>query len=154
MISKSLQLWLDSESKKTDSWLLEGLKAGCEQFDMKTGIISKVVGNRYIIQSVYSSMGDIFSPGMEFELQNTYCEAVIRNRELVTYLHVGKIPAMILHPVYQAVQLESYVGIPLYVNNQIDGTLNFSSYQVRPEAFSRQENSLIKTMGEKIEAVI
>ena len=154
MISTALQLWLDSESDQTDSWLLDGLRAGCEQFNMKTGIISKVIDDRYIIQSVYTTMGDIFSAGMEFELQNTYCEAVIRNRDLVSYLHVGKIPAMILHPVYQAVQLESYVGIPLYVDDQIDGTLNFSSYKARKEPFSEQENTLLRTIGTKIEAAI
>jgi len=99
-------------------------------------------------------MGDIFSPGMEFELQNTYCEAVIHNEDFVSYLHVGRIPTMILHPVYVAVQLESYMGVPLYNNGQIDGTLNFSSFQVREQAFSDEEITLIKSIGKKIESII
>ncbi len=31
------------------------------------------------------------------------------------------------HPAYEAFKLESYVGIPIKVNNEIFGTLNFSS---------------------------
>ncbi|MFW2372525.1 MAG: GAF domain-containing protein [Gammaproteobacteria bacterium] len=154
MPSKSLALWQDSTADDIEPWLLEGLKAGCEYFEMKTGIISKVVDNRYIIRAVYSTMGDIFSPGMEFELQNTYCEAVIQKKDFISYLQVGKIPTMVLHPVYVAVQLESYMGVPLYNNKQIDGTLNFSSFQVREQAFSSDEIALIKSMGEKIESVI
>lgn len=154
MPSKSLANWLESTSDDIESWLVEGLKAGCDQFEMKTGIISKVIGNRYIIRAVYSAMGDIFSPGMEFEVQHTYCEAVINNRDFVSYLHVGKIPTMILHPIYVAVQLESYMGIPLYNNGQIDGTLNFSSFQVRERDFSNKEIELLHSMGKKIEPVL
>lgn len=154
MLSKSLSNWLNSTTDNVDSWMLEGLKAGCEQFDMKTGIISKVIDNRYIIRAVYSDMGDIFSAGMEFELQNTYCESVIKSQDFVSYLQVGKIPTMVLHPVYVAVQLESYLGTPLYNNGQIDGTLNFSSFKVREQAFTDDEITLIKSMARKIESVI
>lgn len=154
MPSKLLALWMDSSADDIESWLMDGLKAGCEQFDMKTGIISKVVDNRYIIRAVYSTMGDIFSAGMEFALQNTYCKAVIHNEDFVSYLHVGRIPTMILHPVYVAVQLESYMGVPLYNHGQIDGTLNFSSFQVREQAFSDEEITLIKSIGKKIESII
>lgn len=154
MPSKSLAHWLDSTAEDTASWLTEGLKAGCEQFDMVTGIISNVVDNRYIIRAVYTTIGDIYSPGMEFDLQDTYCEAVIQNEDFVSYLQVGKIPTMILHPVYVAVQLESYMGIPLHKNTHIDGTLNFSSFKVRQQTFSDQEIALLKSMANKIESVI
>lgn len=154
MPTKLLAHWLDSTADDIETWLIEGLKAGCEQFGMKTGIISKVVNNSYIIRAVYSTMGDIFSAGMEFELQNTYCAAVIHQQDFVSYLQVGMIPTMVLHPVYVAVQLESYMGVPLYNNGKVDGTLNFSSFQAREQTFSDEEIALIKSMGQKIESVI
>lgn len=146
-----LMSWLDDEAEFTQDWLVEGLRAGCEYFAMSTGIVSRIQDQRYIIRAVYSQLGDIFSPGMDFELKNTYCDAVARSHKTVTYIHVGRIPSMVLHPVYTAVQLESYIGTPLYGSGgKITGTVNFSSHEVRQWEFDEQEIQTIERMAQKI----
>ena len=143
--------WLESEAENSEQWLLRGLQAGCDYFAMSTGIISRIQGSSYIIEAVYSKMGDVFSPGMSFELKNTYCDAVARSHKTVTYLHVGAIPSMVLHPVYTAVQLESYIGTPLYgEGGKVVGTVNFSSHEVRQWEFDEQEVQTIESMARKI----
>ena len=146
--------WLDQSPDNKNDWLQSGLKLACDYLDMETGIVSKTTTDSYAIQAVYSRMGDIFSPGMKFELQNTYCEAVVKNKKVVTYKQVGSIPEMILHPVYIAVQLESYIGIPLYnKQNQVIGTLNFSSHKIKHDDFKQENIELLIKMSEKIQQV-
>ena len=154
MVNDELSVWLNSKPDNVEEWLHEGLKLGCKQYNMKTGLVSKVEGEEYIIRAAYSAMGDIFSPGMKFELENTYCAAVVKSREVITYRQVGKIPTMLLHPVYVALQLESYIGAPLIKDGQVKGTLNFSSYEVRKEEFTQDDLSLITQMANKIQSVI
>ena len=150
-----LESWLSSKVEHNDDWLVAGLVAGCEYFAMPTGIVSRVVDENYIIKAVYSTMGEIFSPGMRFELKNTYCDAVMRKQKTVTYIHVGSIPSMVLHPVYTAVQLESYIGTPLHDDmGNIVGTVNFSSHEVRQWEFDEQEIATIEKMAHKIEAML
>ena len=92
---------------------------------------------------------------MRFELKNTYCDAVARKQNTVTYIHVGSIPSMLLHPVYTAVQLESYIGTPLFDNRgQVIGTVNFSSHDVRQWEFDEQEVHTIESMAKKIAPVL
>jgi len=150
-----LESWLDRLESDTDEWLVEGLQAGCDYFAMPTGIISRIQGNSYIIRAVHSTMGDIFAPGMSFELQDTYCDAVARSHKTVTYLHVGRLPSMASHPVYTSLQLESYIGTPLYGSGgRVIGTVNFSSHEVRQWEFDDQEVQTIERMARKIASVI
>jgi len=144
-----LESWLDRLEADTDDWLVEGLQAGCDYFAMHTGIISRIQGNSYIIRAVHSAMGDIFTPGMSFELQDTYCDAVARSHKTVTYLHVGRLPSMASHPVYTSLQLESYIG-----GGRVIGTVNFSSHEVRQWEFDEQEIQAIEQMARKIASVI
>jgi len=152
MSHEEISAWLKQMPENKKDWLQAGLKLGCEYLGMETGIVSNISGDTYTIKAVYSSMGDIFSPGMEFELKNTYCETVVKNKEVVTYMQVGSIPEMVLHPVYVAVQLESYMGLPIYnKQNQISGTLSFSSHKINHEAFSADDIALFTKMAEKIQ---
>ena len=154
-MNEKLALWLSSKPSDIDQWLVDGLKAGCEYLGMSTGIVSQISHKQYVIQAVYSTLGDVFTPGISFELQNTYCDAVVREHKPVTYIHVGSIPSMLLHPVYTSVQLESYIGVPLEnMDKDIIGTLNFSSHEIRPFNFDNEEIAMIEKMAEKIKQVI
>ena len=146
----SLAHWPESTSDDPESWLTECFQACCEQFGMKTGIISKVIDNRYIIRSAYSTRGDIFSPGMEFELQNTFYAAVINTQVVVSYLHVGKIPTMILHPVYVAVLLRSYIGILLFKMGKSMTHSMSLHLKSGKKHFSERDTTLIKLMDKKL----
>ncbi len=155
MPREQLEQWLTQTPDDIDQWLLEGLKTGCELLNLETGIVSRIQGDEYVIRQTYSTLGDIFSPGDTFELENTYCEAVSRRNKTITYIQVGAIPEMRLHPVYVAVQLESYIGCPLRdEHGQVTGTLNFSSHAARVAHFTEDENALAETMAKRISEVL
>ena len=152
MSYKEISDWLEDTPENIENWIQTGLKLGCEYLGMETGIISEINNDKYKIRSVYSSMGDIFSAGMEFDLINTYCEAVVKKNRVITYIQVGIIPEMVLHPVYAAVQLESYIGLPIYnKQNDIAGTLNFSSHKVKHDIFTIDDINLFRKMAERIQ---
>lgn len=159
MSNKDIQKWLDTPIQKTSSdinnWMLEGLKTGLDIFKLETGIISEVKGSDYIIRQVISKMGDIFSVGDSFDLRDTYCAAVVKEDKTITYIQVGIIPEMILHPVYKAIQLESYIGAPIHDNSgRVTGTVNFSSHAIRNEDFHKSEIELIEQMARKLGDVL
>ena len=112
-----LQHWLNGPNGDIDSWLNQGLKIGLEYLQLETGIVSKIVDDQYVIRAVRCNLGDIFSPGDHFDLSDTYCAEVVKTNKTVTYIQVGAIPKMVIHPVYKAMQLETYIGSALHDQN-------------------------------------
>jgi len=159
MTNKAIQQWLDTPLEKNSSnlnnWMLEGLKIGLDTLDLETGIISDINGSDYTIKQVTSYLGDIFAAGDRFDLSDTYCAVVAKEDKTVTYIQVGLIPEMIIHPVYKAVQLESYIGSPIHDNNgKVTGTVNFSSHKIRQKDFDTAEMDLVKQIATKLGEVL
>ena len=135
--------------------MLEGVKIGLNILDLETGIISEVKGANYTIHQVTSSLGDIFTAGDRFDLSDTYCAAVVEKDKTVTYIQVGIIPEMVIHPVYKAVQLESYIGSPIHNSDgKVTGTVNFSSHKIRDKDFNNAEIQLVAQMAMKLSDVL
>ncbi len=132
-----------------DNLFNDCLATGCEMFDMSTGIISQIEGESYKIQAVQSSL-EFLEVGLEFSVKDTYCAAVIQEKSTITYTRVSDIESMQTHPVYQNLQLESYIGTPIFVNGAVYGTLNFSSIQPRANNFQIQELEAIELMAQSI----
>ncbi|NEQ69680.1 MAG: PAS domain S-box protein, partial [Symploca sp. SIO2D2] len=160
-----------------DTLFNDCLDIGCEIFGLSTGIISQITdreaggrrqeaegrrqeaeGRRqeilnhncsYIIRSVQSEW-EFLVPGLEFDLKDTYCAAVVQTQKTITYPHVGKIAAMTAHPVYQNLKLESYIGTPIFVQGKVYGTLNFSSTKVKNSNFEPHEREIIELMAQSI----
>ncbi len=125
------------------------LTTGCEMFELSTGIISQIEGQVYRIQAVQSSL-EFLEIGLEFNIKDTYCAAVVREKRTITYTQVGEIESIQDHPVYRNLQLESYIGTPIFVNDEVYGTLNFSSIQPRGKNFQIQELEAIELMAQSI----
>lgn len=161
MNNTDLKLWLKITPSPSDlgQWMQTILKIGIEDFNLETGIISRVSNRDYIVLQGVSVIGKIVSPGDRFELSNTYCEAVTRQHKTITYIEVGKIPEMRLHPIYQTLNLESYIGSPIKSEDgSVFGTISFSSHNARAMNFSKDEIEFIeiiaKRLGEELPRVL
>ncbi|EKV00224.1 PAS domain S-box [Leptolyngbya sp. PCC 7375] len=132
-----------------DALFADCLETGRQILGLETGIISQVTGQTYTIRSVQSDL-DALVANQSFTLSNTYCAAVVKGHQTVTYKHVGGHAVMKGHPVYQNLHLESYLGTPIWVNGEIYGTLNFSSTQIHEHEFSRHEQEIIELMAQSI----
>jgi GAF domain-containing protein len=121
-----------------------------QQLGSDFAIISSITGKDYEVLAVASKL-DTVKKGAIYDIHNTYCEQVINDQDLVMYTQVGTIRAMTLHPVYTAMQLEAYIGEPLFKDGVIVGTLNFSGFLPKRPAYSKTEIENVKALARKVE---
>lgn len=124
-----------------------------KELQLETAIVSKIEGDQYTIQDVDSEL-PVFNIGDVFELQNTYCSAVHASSQTIVYNNVGEMEEMLLHPVYVAMQLLSYIGTPILLDGKIWGTLNFSSTLLRKEDFSYAEIKSVESLAKQYSEVL
>ncbi|MFY0688191.1 MAG: GAF domain-containing sensor histidine kinase [Cyclobacteriaceae bacterium] len=132
-----------------DELILKYLKTGLQIFGLKIGIVSKIIDKDYIICNAITPDGSINKDDI-FILKDTYCHQVYLTREVLGFPHVGGMEDMKDHPVYQNMQLEAYISAPIYLDNELFGTLNFSSVEARQNGFSEHERDLISLMANSI----
>lgn len=157
MNNMTLQQWLkiDPDPSDTDKWMAQILKTGIDYYNLETGIISRINNRDYNVLQVVSKIGNIVSPGDSFKLNNTYCEAVVRQHKTITYIQVGNTPEMRLHPIYQSIQLESYIGTPIMgKEGDVRGTVSFTSHNARAMIFSPNEIQFIEILAKRLAEVL
>ncbi|PLO01364.1 sensor domain-containing diguanylate cyclase, partial [Klebsiella pneumoniae] len=66
----------------------------------------------------------------------------------------GHHPLLKKHPVYLSMSLESYIAAPIFVRNNIWGTINFSSKNVKLENFNSEDHEFIGLMAEGIASLL
>lgn len=125
------------------------LQTGCEILGFSTGIISKIENQTYTIVAVKSNL-EFLGAQQTFNLEETYCAAVVRTKKTIAYAFVGRISPKQSNPVFQNLQLESYIGTPIFVNGDVYGTLNFSSPHVRHQEFAAYEKEFIELMAQSL----
>ncbi len=54
---------------------------------------------------------------------------------------------MLLHPVYVAMQLLSYIGTPIYQDGELWGTLNFSATEARNNDFDYKDIKTVEQLA-------
>lgn len=146
---KKILVVTNSKHNDFDDLISDYLDIGLEIFSMQIGIVSKIVGQDYIICNAVSPDNSI-TKGDVFVLQDTYCREVCRSKSVLGFPHVGRLAEMKDHPVYVNMKLEAYISAPIYVFDQIYGTLNFTSTTPRENGFSEHERDLISLMADSI----
>ena len=132
-----------------DELFADYLAVGCAMFQLSTGIISQIDEEVYTVLAVHSDLKAL-QGGQVFNLKETYCEKVISSQKTIAMGNVGLMEDLCRHPAYINLQLESYIGTPLYINGKIVGTINFSSTSSRKNGFAGYEYELIELMGDSL----
>lgn len=155
MLSNLTRIHLLTASKfeSFDDLIHEYLISGIEVFGLETGIVSEVRDETYLIRDVISPI-EVLEKGQEFALEETYCREVIKSRQVLGFPRVGELEYMNCHPVYQNLKLEAYLSSPIFVGDELFGTLNFTSVAAREHGFSVHERNLVVLMANAIGAFI
>ena len=124
------------------------LEQGCQYLGLRCGIISYVEGDRYTVLHVYtnSDQYNILS-GDVFDFGTAYCKFTIEQRKPVGFHHAA-ITEIASHPSYEALKLEAYLGAPTFLNDEIFGTVNFTSIEPREHEFSDSEKYYVQLVAE------
>lgn len=144
---------ITSQSSLSNTKQLEkALKLCCELLDLDIGIISRINGDTYSIKHYYPKDSDL-KEGQVFELGDTYCSITKEADDVISIDHMERSKHR-RHPCYQVFKLESYIGVPIEIDNQLYGTLNFSSPEPKKPEFKRADERFIMLLGEWVADII
>ena len=113
-------------------------------------IIAQIIDTEYTVLDIASDF-DLITIGQQFVTEDTFCNDVVNTGKMVRYAHVGSVHELTLHPVYTAMQLEAYLGLPLFFEDKVVGTLNFSFYDPRQPDFTDEEIDKAWELAHRIE---
>ena len=123
------------------------LHTGRDILDLDVGIISHIEGENFTILSAAADVG--LEAGMVFDLKDTYCDDVISTLRTSYSSNVGSDERLSCRPAYRDFKLESFVSTPIWVGDEIYGTLHFSSVKPR-RPFTEQERDIVELIAQSI----
>lgn len=145
-------LWMDlfkgwqQASPPFDQQMTRLLQAGLHHLQLEVAILSRIKDRTYTVEHF---VGGGLHAGQTFELGHTYCSITINYNHVLGIHHMGISPHF-RHPCYEAFQIETYIGTPVYHNGQLYGTVNFSSPTPRNEPFSDEQRVFVQLIGEAV----
>lgn len=116
----------------------ELLEMGKVILGLDLGIVARIRGEEYTVMYCSRNNYDV-RQGDIYELCDTYCRDVIRRKKTTYYNDVAQIVELLQHPCYVNTQLRAYIGTPIFIQDDIWGTLNYSSLSPRKPDYSKKE---------------
>ncbi|GLT16480.1 hypothetical protein GCM10007938_02560 [Vibrio zhanjiangensis] len=150
VIRRLYQITNDYE-KGFDIQIIQLIMLGLERFNLDIGILSRIENDVYTVLYCVTPEDVELNPGDTFDFNATYCQITCKSFGLVAIENMGNDDKYAKHPAYQAFGLESYIGIPIFVDGEIFGTFNFSSPQPYPRAFEEADIDALHLMASWIE---
>lgn len=145
-------LALDPETDD-DARIQKALKLGADYLGLPLAIVSEITSNVYTVRWFDAPADAGLSQGQSFALEDTYCAITVEQDESLSIEHMAKSPFR-NHRCYNQFGLESYVAAPIYLQNRLFGTLNFSSAAPRVQGFSETEVTFVTLLARWIAGVI
>lgn len=122
------------------------LTLGCERFGLDIGILSKIDDDVYRVVYQVSPKEVALEDEATFDQAETYCALTLQADGPMAIEHMAK-SEFNTHPAYDAFKLEAYIGMPLTVDGERYGTLNFSSPYPHQRKFSDTDIDALKLMA-------
>ncbi|WOD40317.1 response regulator [Nodosilinea sp. E11] len=136
-----------------DELLSDYLRTGCRMLGFSGGIVGRIDGPDYVAKAMVANLPGL-EPDLRCSLDDTFCGMAIRHQITVSFDHVGAIPELRTHPIYQQLKLEAYLGTPIVVEGDVYGSLCFFDTAPRPQGFKQHETEIIELMAQSISKVI
>lgn len=137
---------------QANEMLRRGLALGAEYLGLPLAIISQIEGDVYTVR-VQFSPPDTLSDGQVFNLPECFCVETLKAGDVLAIHHTAD-SELATHPCYLSTKLETYIGAPVWVNDEVYGTLNFSSPQQRLEPFTESERNFVRVMARWVGATL
>lgn len=131
--------------------ILALLQMGRERFNLDIGIFARIQDGIYTVQHCVVPDGVELTSGVTFDLDITYCHITCKADGPVAIEHTGENDIYASHPAYNSFGLESYIGIPIRINNKLYGTVNFSSADPYARSFLQTDIDALQLMASWIE---
>ncbi len=132
--------------------LKQALKLTTQLFDLELGIISSVKGDEYRIAYYYANNCEIEAEGST-SLDQTYCSKVIQKGDLLA-LNISDEEWAEGSFCFPNFKMDTYLGVPLYLDNELYGTLSFAGQKENNSGFSAADKNLVKLLAQWISSVL
>ncbi len=143
---RSLYEITSQQDASADDQIRRMLQLGCRRLGMEIGVLSHVCGTEYEVVHALAPPDTGIESGMRLDLRNTYCRETLTAGDPVGFERSVGTERM-NHAAYRKYRLETYLGVAVRVNDELFGTLNFSSRQPREEVFTDSERDLLMLMA-------
>lgn len=130
----------------------ELLEIGRDVFDCTHGFASTVIGDKYHVMNLAGEI-DAIGVGDVVELKDTLCAAVIVEGGPLAFSKIDN-AAKACHPALPESDFTSYIGVPIYVDGTLYGTMSFASATERRRPFSEYDLDLIRVMAQKLATAV
>ena len=121
---------VSDQSLSFDNKTQKLLTFGLNVFNLDLAIISKVEDQCYTVLYAVTPNNDL-AIGTQFDLEGTYCTHTLKAGSALAFHNVSQ-SEIADHPCFANFQLESYIGAPIKIGNEVFGTVNFSSADSSP----------------------
>jgi PAS domain S-box-containing protein len=122
------------------------LAMGCQHFNLEVGFLASVENEKVKMIAVQTPDNSLIV-GDVFDLKETYCLNTLKQEEPLC-IQDAKNSKWCYHPSYDKFGMETYIGTRVMVNNQIYGTLCFSSRFPAVRPFRSVDIGLLKVMSQ------
>jgi GAF domain-containing protein len=134
-----------------DAQIEQLLIMGLERFNLDIGILSKIDSKKYVVKHCVVPSDVELTSGVEFDFGTTYCHITCQANAPTALEHIGEDDKYASHPAYESFGLESYIGMPIKLNGELYGTLNFSSPDPYPRKFKSVDIDALQLMTSWVE---
>lgn len=126
------------------------LKIACDFLEINAGIISKIKNSTYTVVDYFSN--DINQENIRnkvYNIEETFSIVTLTEGKVI-YFEDSKTSAYSNHVFFKNHDIRTYIGVPIWVNNEIFGTLSFYNKEPREKYFSETDLDFVKHLGKWI----
>lgn len=137
-----LQLLSEKGDLNNENKSLFVLNIGVDAFSMDIGCFVRIQNNQYhIVDSTNSRWKN-----KSFPLEDTICQFVIAKQDVLAE-HALSPAKLQKYNVKAPFNFGAYIGIPLYIDGQLHGTLFFASKEAQKYEFSNRDAAYLKMLS-------
>lgn len=136
-----------------DQRIDRALELGKQHLSLDIGIVSEITSHVYTVRWFQAPVESGLESGNAFPVEKTYCALLLGQGENLAINHMGQ-SRFRHHPCYSEFGLESYIAAPIEVDNQLFGTLNFSSASPREVSFTEADRMFVVLMARWIAGLL
>ena len=129
------------------------LELGCDRFGLTSGMLTRLDGGDCRIVHCYSRDGD-FCDNMRLNPDNSFLRTAVSSEAPVGF-EDARFPGLVADDHGGSYDVRSYIGARVVTNNEVYGTLHFTSRDRRSSIFSSADydflNLMARWVGEELE---
>ncbi len=128
------------------------LSLGARYLGLSSGVISEINGEDYRVHVQFSAQGNK-DVSVSNHLGKNYCGITVALRDVFAE---DDIPASEhkQHPSYLLTQIETYIGVPLWIHDRVYGTLCFFSRKTRHHQYDALDKDFVRLLARWISSVV